>query len=1560
MYSIKTDLDVSGNGTINKDLLVKGNAVVKGDLKVEGTVDFAHATFTQIDVSGTANLKDITSTGTAALTTVSVSGNTTLGDASTDTLNVKATSTFDAPVTLNGNVTQTTGTAAFKATSVDSLTVAGESQLNGDLVMGTGTKATMKDLETDTLKVNGDSVIGGTLNVTGASTFGDVVINGTLSGNYTMDAGNFNSIKVAQLSDLNNVNIKGTTTITGNITASNSTMNLKHLYMRGADAIIDFDYADPSRPTDIKSSVEPYQISSNYFLSKNIKSNAAEIGVVGGTEGLHAIGRANIDYLNITGNSTIGDQTQLQVAGKSVFTGKTTVGDLEITGSVTGLSFSDLNVDSLTVSGLSQLQGGVSVGGNITGSTTSIASFSTITVRDGTGGNHGIIQFAYSDENRPTDIKSSIEPYQISSNNFLGKELKTNSAEIGVVGGTEGLHAIGKATIDYLKIAGNSTIGTASPQLEVTGKSILGDVDFTGTVTGLTVDVSGQDLTPNSVTTAAGVVGETLESKTTTKVGTNLTVGGTASVTGNASFGGDVNVTGQTVTVKDLVVTGSVTGVTAEANVDGLDIAPNSVTSTTYVKSATLEVSGASTLQDVTVKGTISGDAGAAVQVNKLNSAGTITATGNISAPSAQFTGSDVALDVTNNATIGGTLNVTGKTTVGDLTVTGTLIPGNLDLSQTDIASQSITTTGNANIGGDLVVTGTVDLSSADVSVKSLTTPGIVTSTDLVNASKLPVLNSNTITATEIDATDLTVTGQSVVKDLSASGKVTAGSVQTATITNADGITLSNNTIASGDLTVNGTLVLAGALDLSSVDIEAKSIHTTENASFDGNLSVGGTVDLTGADVTAISFTASDTVKTNTFPVLSSTTATIANATVTDLNATTSKVGTLTATGNTTLAGLTAGASVLESATVTGDATFNGNITSTNSTVAIDKNTSVTGDLAVSGTLTAGVIDLSTTDVSVKSLDSLGNAHVAGDLTVDGQFDLSATNLQAASLASTGNTTVGADLVLTTGIITGSPKISGTLNVTGATTLAGLNAGSSTLNSATVTTTLNVSGATTLADLSATSATAGTLSTTGKATLNSAEIATNAVVKGNLTIEGILLPQGGLDLTGADIEANSITLAAGASVGSTLNVTGLSTLAGVNSGNHSITGTLNVSGESKLSDVSVGNNLTVTGTTTLTDNLTVNGANTTLKKTKTDNLHVGTLTWDEAKYIAEIGGDVHISGNIDVDGLITADLDLTGRSIAPRQVTTSADVTVGTTLNVIGQSTMASAIIGDVGSVNNNLQINGNTVCTGDFTVQGKIIGTLDQSTSDVVAKSVTASTFVKAATAEITSTSSFGGKVTASAGVSVTGGTTSDTITTTGLATLDSAKVTTSLGVTGDTTVGGTLGVTGETTLAATTISSLTVSGESGFTGKATFVDLESTGSITAKDVTITGTLNTDIADLVTSSVTTSKYEVKAAASEVVGATWTPDGSSNVYNITLSEPTLDIPTFPYRQGYAGSWFIYVTQPAAGGCTINWVPPFGLIGDSKINEAANSVSICQVVYSGVGDKLDVFIAQRNL
>ena len=67
----------------------------------------------------------------------------------------------------------------------------------------------------------------------------------------------------------------------------------------------------------------------------------------------------------------------------------------------------------------------------------------------------------------------------------------------------------------------------------------------------------------------------------------------------------------------------------------------------------------------------------------------------------------------------------------------------------------------------------------------------------------------------------------------------------------------------------------------------------------------------------------------------------------------------------------------------------------------------------------------------------------------------------------------------------------------------------------------------------------------------------------------------------------------------------------------------------------------------------------------------------------------------------------------------------------------------------------------------------------------------------------------------------------------------------------------------------------------------------------------------------------------------------------------------PITPGKAASWFIYITQSATP-VTVDWGSEQGLIGDSAVGTNANGVSICQLVYCGVGTQIDVFIAQRNV
>ena len=232
--------------------------------------------------------------------------------------------------------------------------------------------------------------------------------------------------------------------------------------------------------------------------------------------------------------------------------------------------------------------------------------------------------------------------------------------------------------------------------------------------------------------------------------------------------------------------------------------------------------------------------------------------------------------------------------------------------------------------------------------------------------------------------------------------------------------------------------------------------------------------------------------------------------------------------------------------------------------LGIGKNPSVALDVSGSATITGSAFNV------CSGLATLSSVWVVNSLNVSGQ----------ANFSNAAFTTLSASNV---SVYTG-----GTLNVSGSTSLTGLQAstisgsslyssgglkvdGTSTLQATTVATTLGVTGVTTLGTLGAGAITGtsvystGTLRSDGTTTLQATTVATTLGVTGTTTL-GTL---GAGAITGTSVSstgtltANGLTTLSATVIGTTLNVSGLATLSAA-----TINGTLTVCGQTAFTNLS--------------------------------------------------------------------------------------------------------------------------------------------------------------------------------------------------------------------------------------------------------------------------------------------------------------------------------------------------------------------------------------------------------
>jgi hypothetical protein len=556
---------------------------------------------------------------------------------------------------------------------------------------------------------------------------------------------------------------------------------------------------------------------------------------------------------------------------------------------------------------------------------------------------------------------------------------------------------------------------------------------------------------------------------------------------------------------------------------------------------------------------------------SNITSVGTLTSVtvGNATSKTVMSDGT-VTFTTTGTANIGGDINIGGNANIGNLFVDGT-IHGNFSGST---SAPGATTQVVYNDAGTSNASAGFTFSKTS---NALNVTGTITGGNLVTAGDASVTGVATIGTLAVTA-DASVTGVATIANLvagvaSVTGVATVGSLTTASTVTATGNVIGGNLTTAGDVTT-ATVTASGS-------VTAGSLSTAGDATVTG-LVTGGNF-TTGGNITGSGSSSTLTIKT----VVAT--------------------GTADVTGVATVGSLTTAGTVDATGTITGgDLTTAGRVSTTNLTIT----GSVTGDLVPAGhqvqdlgsetkawrdlwlsgnsiKLGTQSISSSTTGVSVSNALSVtdlvaSNSVSAVTMTASGSItgaDVTANNLTTTQVvfadgkkltSAAGFTYANATLTTQNVAVTADATVGGTLNVTGATTLAGLTAGTtvvggltagaSTLASASVTDTLNVAGATTLAGLTAGATSVGTLAAGVTTITGTASVSDTATV-------GSLVTAGTVTATGS-VTAGSLSTAGDATVSGTVNTPNVSSATSLTVS--SLSGGITLSASTGVIDASAG------------------------------------------------------------------------------------------------------------------------------------------------------------------------------------------------------------------------------------------------------------------------------------------------------------------------------------------------------------------------------------------------------
>ena len=789
----------TGNGSLLTGITVSaGNTIVNGNSNVTVTANGNVTT----SVSGNANILIVTGTGVNVAGTLNVTGNATVGNIVTSgsggnvsNVNVISANTFIASGNITANNINTTGSGGNIGNA--NVISANTFIASGNVTAGNANLGNA---------VTANFFIGSGANLTSipAGNISGQVANSLIAGTvYTAAQPNITS--VGTLTSL---------AVTGNVTSGNA--NLGNL------VTANFFSGNGSLLTGITVSAGNSIVNGNSNVSV----------VANGNITLSSAGNANIVIVTGTG---------MNIAGTLNATGNTTLGNLVTSGS--GGNITNANVisgNTFIASGnitAGNITTGGGTGGNITGANVISANIVTATISANLG-NSVVANFFIGSGANLTSLPAGNISGQV-ANALISGTVYTNAQP----------NITSTGTLVNLTVSGNVALSGANVSL-----GAVGNLKITGGTANYVLQTDGA----GNLSWAAGASGSNISNGNS-----NVNIPA-ANGNVNISSAGNANI---------LIITGTGANITGYANVSG----NLSVGNITTGGGTGGNITGANVISANIVNATLSANLGNSVTANffggvlttaaqpNITSVGTLSSlavTGNITSGNA-----NLGNNVSANFFTGNGVYLTGITTAG-------LSNGNSNVNiPSSNGNVNISAVGNANI---LVVTGTGANVTGTLNVTGNTTvANLSTSGSGGNISNVNVISANTFIASgNITATNINTTGSGgnignanviSANTFTASGNITAGNANLGNSVTANYFTgnfygtanlatfaTTANSVAGGNVSGQvGNSLVAGTV-YTAAQPNITSVGTLTSLVVSGTGSFGANVNLNSFNITSL------------------------------------------------------------------------------------------------------------------------------------------------------------------------------------------------------------------------------------------------------------------------------------------------------------------------------------------------------------------------------------------------------------------------------------------------------------------------------------------------------------------------------------------------------------------------------------------------------------------------------------------------------------------------------------------------------------------------------------